>query len=699
MNDIKPEIIREIETLRSKIKQCNIEYYIQDAPTLSDAEYDALFLRLKQLESQHPQLVTADSPTQTVGAKITSDKAIGNIQDSFAKHKHLAPMLSLNNAFSQEDLGDFLDKIRRFLLINEFIPIFCEPKIDGLSFSLTYINGVFTSAATRGDGYTGEDVTANVKTIADLPWHIQDAPELLEIRGEIYMEKDDFAQLNKKQEQAGAALFANPRNAAAGSLRQLDSSITAARRLRYFVYGIGRSSQILANSQQELLHILQKWGFCTNPLRSLTRSIDEIMQFYQQLMQLRDGLPYEIDGVVYKVNDFTLQERLGFIARSPRFAIAHKFPAEIAQTKLLDITIQVGRTGILTPVAELEPVKVAGAMISRATLHNFHEIMRLDVRIGDVVYLHRAGDVIPKVTSVDIAKRTEGANKIEPPSHCPSCGSAVHMRAGDVILRCDNGLNCHMQLQASITHFASKNALNIDGLGEKQVQFLLQNKFIHKVLDLFSLQERNASSLARLENMPGWGQKSVENLFANIQQAKNVTLNRFIYALGIRHIGENNAKILARECLTAQNFLDNMILLGTRNQDTISKFDALDGIGSKMLEDIIDFCECPENIETITKLLSILNIEDFQRAIDPTAQPLLGQNVIFTGTLRSLSRDEAKAQAERLGATVVSSVSKKTHLVIAGEKSGSKLSKAQDLGVKIISEEKWLTITNLSDKI
>lgn len=687
MNNIisKEEAKKEIDYLSEQIKKHNKAYYLEDAPTISDAEYDQLFLRLQKIEEQFPELIKESSPTQTVGITI---------QDKFIKHKHRQPMLSLGNCFSEDELVDFIDRIKRFLSIEYFPKIFCEPKIDGVSFSITYANGKLLTGATRGDGYIGENITQNIKTINNLPHTIDDSNDFLEIRGEVFIDKKDFEVLNIEQEKKGKPKFANPRNSAAGSLRQLDASITANRPLKYFVYAVGYSSETFATSQEKLLNKLKKLGFQVNPDCALANNIDEMLAFYNKQMRIRDNLPNEIDGIVYKVNDFALQERLGYIARSPRFAIAHKFPAIIAETKLLNITVQVGRTGALTPVAQLEPINVGGAQVSRATLHNFQEIERLDIRIGDTVLLHRAGDVIPKVTEVNLSKRPENTRPFPIPNNCPSCGSKLHIDPVDVIIRCDNGLNCPKQVSESIKHFVSKNALNIDGMGAKQVEFFIEKDMIHNPADIFKLEELNSNSLQKIENMPGWGKKSVENLFNNIKQAKKTTLPKFIYALGIRHIGESNAKVLAKQFGTAQAFIDSMVKLEHGNEKIFSNLENLDGIGHKILIDIKNFFECKQNISTVRELLGILDVEAFMGETKPSV--LSGQNIVFTGSLSSLSRSEAKSQAEQLGAKVVSAVSSNTNLVVAGEKAGSKLKKAEELGIRVISEEDWQKIVKES---
>lgn len=687
MNNIilKEEAKKEIDYLSEQIKKHNKAYYLEDVPTISDAEYDQLFLRLQKIEEQFRELIKESSPTQTVGITI---------QDKFIKHKHRQPMLSLGNCFSEDELVDFTDRIKRFLSIKYFPKILCEPKIDGVSFSITYANGKLLTGATRGDGYIGENIMQNIKTIHNLPHTIDDLNDFLEIRGEVFIDKKDFEVLNIEQEKKGKPKFANPRNLAAGSLRQLDASITANRPLKYFVYAVGYSNKTLATSQEKLLNKLKKLGFQVNPDCALANNIDEMLAFYNKQMRIRDNLPNEIDGIVYKVNDFALQERLGYIARSPRFAIAHKFPAIIAETKLLNITVQVGRTAALTPVAQLEPINVGGAQVSRATLHNFQEIERLDIRIGDTVLLHRAGDVIPKVTEVNLSKRPENTRPFSIPNNCPSCGSKLHIDPVDVIIRCDNGLSCPKQVSESIKHFVSKNALNIDGIGAKQVEFFIEKDMIHNPADIFKLEELNSNSLQKIENMPGWGKKSVKNLFYNIKQAKKTTLPKFIYALGIRHIGESNAKVLAKQFGTAQAFIDSMVKLEHGNEKIFSNLENLDGIGYKILIDIENFFECKQNISTVRELLGILDVKAFMDETKPSV--LSGQNIVFTGSLSSLSRSEAKSQAEQLGVKVVSAVSSNTNLVVAGEKAGSKLKKAEELGIKVISEEDWQKIVKES---
>ncbi|WP_347939031.1 NAD-dependent DNA ligase LigA [Rickettsia oklahomensis] len=675
------EATKLLKELADKIERYNHAYYIEDNHLVSDAEYDQLFNINLKLEQKFPHLILENSPSKKVGAKIAN---------KFAKVTHQAPMLSLSNVFDEQDVKDFVDRIKNFLRLDKFAPIFCEPKIDGLSFSAIYKNGRLTTGATRGDGYIGEDMTGNIKTIKNFPHKINNAPEFLEVRGEIYIEKQDFFNLNKEQNEQGRDKFANPRNAAAGSLRQLDSSVTAKRPLKYFVYSVGATEQNLASSQNELLKKLKEFGFSVNEISKLADSEEEIFAFYEYLKTNREDLPYEIDGVVYKLNDFALQNRMGVAARSPRFATAHKFPAIIGQTKLLSITVQVGRTGILTPVAELEPIEIGGVTISRATLHNFQEIIRKDVRIRDYVFLQRAGDVIPQITGVDIGKRSTDTTMFSTPLFCPSCNSRLHYLPEDIIIRCDNVLNCPAQNYERIRHFVSKNAMDIEGLGRKQIEFLIDKGFISNPLDIFFLKEKNESRLIKLENMDGWGRKSVENLFKNVEESRNVSLSRFIYALGIRHIGEQNAKLLAREFESYDNFISQIELLSKNDSDIYQKLNNLAGIGDKILVDIIDFFDVKENIELIKKLGEVLNIEDYKEAREQSS--FTGKIVVFTGSLPTISRAEAKAMAEKLGVKVTARVSSNTDLVIAGVDAGSKLKKARELGIKIIDEEKWLAI-------
>ena len=683
LNVTEREAKQLLKQLASEIALYNKAYYQDDAPLITDAEYDQLFNLNLALEKKFPHLVLPNSPSLQIGSKIL---------EKFAKVEHKQPMLSFSNAFEIDDVEDFISRIKNFLRIDHFEPIFCEPKIDGLSFSAIFEKGILKTAATRGDGYVGEDVTANVRTISDFPHKITNSPDTLEVRGEIFIRKEDFTKLNLSQEAASKQKFANPRNAAAGSLRQLDPKITASRPLKYFIYGIGEVSQKIAYSQNELLNKISKLGFKVNEIGKLAKSASEIFDFYEAMKSKRESIPYEIDGVVYKLNDFKLQERMGFIARSSRFAIAHKFPAMLGSTRLIDITIQVGRTGALTPVAELEPLLIGGVIVARASLHNYQEIIRKDLRIGDYVYLQRAGDVIPQITGVDMLRRDPKSTSFNFPKHCPSCNSILHHDSEDIIIRCDNGLNCSAQSIERISHFVSKEALDIEGLGKKQVQFLIKNGLITNPVDLFSLQEKNNFSLTKLQNMQGFGQKSVDNLFENIEKSKRVPLNKFIYALGINYIGESNAKLLAKEFVSSINFLNAMEKLAKKDQDIYQKLNNLDGVGDKILVDMINFFDIEQNLNTLKQLMDILIIEDY--VSDISRSILTDKIIVFTGSLVSLSRAEAKAQAEKFGAKVTSSVSTSTDFVIAGSDAGSKLTKAASLGVKILNENEWLELVH-----
>ncbi|BFD45900.1 MAG: NAD-dependent DNA ligase LigA [Rickettsia endosymbiont of Sergentomyia squamirostris] len=675
------EVKNLLKQLASEIEKYNKAYHQEDTPLISDAEYDQLFNLNLELEKKFPHLVLANSPTKQIGS-LAAEK--------FSKVKHINPMFSLSNAFDSEDVSEFINRIKNFLRLDSFQPIFCEPKIDGLSFSATYKNGILTAAATRGDGFIGEDITENIKTIKHFPHSIVLDTAILEVRGEVYINKQDFLLLNQAQELSGKDKFANPRNAAAGSLRQLDPNVTASRPLRYFVYAVGSSSNKIADSQDALLDKIKELGFIVNNIGKLAYSENDMKSFYEYLNLSREELPYEIDGIVYKLNDFTLQQRMGFIARSPRFAIAHKFPAIIGQTKLINITLQVGRTGVLTPVAGLEPLSIGGVRVSRATLHNYQEIIRKDIRINDYVFLQRAGDVIPQITAVDFTKRSSESPKIDMPVLCPSCGSQLHYNQETIIIRCDNGLNCPAQNYERICHFTSKNALDIDGLGKKQIEFLLEKSLIENPVDIFYLQNNNEKSLVKLENMVGWGRISVENLFANIEKSKTVPLNKFIYSLGIRHIGEQTAKLLAREFQNYGNFIEAMESLLKGDQPMYQRLNDLEGIGDKILLDIIDFFDIKENLQIIHQLSKILEIQDYNQQTTETV--LTGKIVVFTGSLLTLSRAEAKSQAEKLGAKVSSSVSSATAVVVAGSDAGSKLRKAKELGIKIIDEDEWLEL-------
>ena len=672
-----------LEHLAKKIAIYNKAYFEENSPIISDEEYDQLFNMNLSLEKRFPRLVRSDSPSKQIG---------GQISEKFAKVKHDVPMLSLANAFDAEDIMGFINRIKSFLRIPDFPPIFCEPKIDGLSFSAKYENGLLKTGSTRGDGFIGEDITENLRSIRNFPVKISLTQAALEVRGEIYIDKADFVILNQKQETLGNQKFANPRNAAAGSLRQLNPGITGERPLKYFVYGLGYSSGKFTDSQSELLSQFKQFGFKVNEISKLVGSENELLDFYESLKAMREKLPYEIDGAVYKLNDLSLQERMGYVGRNPRYAIAHKFPAIIGKTKLLNIKVQVGRTGVLTPVAELEPISIGGVVVSRATLHNFQEISRKDVRIGDYVFLQRAGDVIPQITGVDLNNRSFEVTPFQIVPHCPSCGGDLHYDEESIIIRCDNALNCAAQNYRSLCHFASKAAINIENLGPRQINFLIENDFIKNPVDIFFLKHKNEKRQNNLQNMEGWGEKSVNKLFENIEKAKNITLSRFIYSLGVRHIGEQNAKLLAREFKNVRKFLESMEALCAKNTEIYEHLNNIEGIGDKILVDIINFFSIKENISIIKQLIDILNIEDYHDNTKKTS--ITGNVVLFTGSLEAFSREESKALAERLGARVANSISSSVNLLIAGKDPGSKLKKATDLGIKIIDEKEWVKIIN-----
>jgi len=678
------EAAAELEYLAKAIAQYNEYYYIHNAPLVSDAEWDKFFLRNQQIEDQFPNLKRFDSPSNKIGSEVNN---------VFEKITHKKPMLSLSNCFSIEEVGDFLGRIKRFLGLSESeqVEIICELKIDGLSFTATYEKGKFKYGATRGDGFVGENITENLKTLASFPMEIDTHAEFLEIRGEVFMLREDFERLNEERKNLKQPLFANPRNAAAGSLRQLDANITKSRQLKYFVYGLGEVSESIANTQQELLDKFKQFGFKVGNIHLCTKSLAMIQKFYEDIYNKRSDISYDIDGVVYKVNSFALQERLGYISRSPRFATAHKFPAEQAKTTLNAITIQVGRTGALTPVAELEPINVGGVVVKRASLHNKDEIERLDVRIGDTVIIERAGDVIPKVISADLKLRPKDTQKYVFPKYCPACGSEVIIDDGEVAVRCSGELKCRAQIIERLRHFSSKGAFDIEGLGDSNILFLYEQGLVKTLVDIFLLIE-SQEALQKLMSFSGWGKKSVESLYNSIRNAKNTTLDKFIYALGIRYIGEVNAKMLARQYSNFPNFYDHMLQLAQNNQQVIEELDGVDGIGMKVVSALQSFFHQEYSRHIVEQLGNILNIGVYE---DKTSNGILsGKTIIFTGSLNNMSRDEAKALAESLGAKVVSSISAKTDYVVVGKEAGSKLTKAQALGLKILTEDQWQELIN-----
>ena len=676
----------ELKNIAAEMAKSDIAYYQNDAPYLSDAAYDELKLRNSRIEARFPELIRSDSPSKKVGAPIRPD---------FGKVRHRFPMLSLGDIFSIEELDDFIMSVKRFLNTSEDIAFMAEPKIDGLSFSARYEKGRFVQGATRGDGTTGEDITENLKTIRGLPQQLNgDVPEILEIRGEVYMSKADFFTLNQKYEAEGKKAFANPRNAAAGSLRQLDANITAERNLSIFAYTWGEVSKRIWDSQADFFEHLKIWGFPVNPNNKLCHTVKEIEDSFIRLGEIRSSLPYDIDGMVYKVNSIALQERLGFLTRTPRWAIAHKFPAEQAVTKINDIRIQVGRTGALTPVADLEPINVGGVIVSHATLHNEDEIKRKDIRIGDSVIIQRAGDVIPQVVEVRKDKRPEDSREFEFPHTCPQCGAHAIREEDEAVRRCTGGLTCPAQAIERIIHFVSREAFDIEGLGRKIVEEFYKEGIVTSPVDIFSLERRNNDGdlFAHQNNAPlhlemreGWGKKSVDNLFKAINAKRRIDLPRFIYSLGIRQVGTATARLIAKNYGSFNRFMDDMI-----NKETL-KLVEIDGIGGAMAKDIVEFFAEDHNLKTINGLLQEISVEDFVDETDYSS-PIAGKTVVFTGTLEKMTRSEAKAKALSLGAKVSGSVSKNTDYVIIGADAGSKASKAKELGIKTLSEEEFLEL-------
>ncbi len=670
------EAAEELARLAHEIAHHDTAYHTHDAPEISDADYDALRRRNAEIEARFPGLIRADSPSTRIG---------GPPETGFAKIRHRVPMLSLDNAFDASEFAEFCARAKRFLSRTEALVFVAEPKIDGLSINLTYENGRFVRGATRGDGTEGEDVTANLRTMKSVPNRLAGhAPSLIEIRGEVFMTKADFLALNQSQAEAGAKVFANPRNAAAGSLRQLDSKITAGRPLSLFAYAQGESSEPVAATHWEYLERLKEWGLDVNPLSRLLQSESDAEAFQNEVGLARSGLGYDIDGVVYKINDLGLQRRLGFVGRAPRWATAWKFPAEQATTVLREIRIQVGRTGALTPVAELEPVNVGGVLVARATLHNEDEIARKDIRVGDTVVLQRAGDVIPQIVSVVTERRPEGSASYVFPEICPACGSNAVRPPGEAVRRCTGGLICPAQRVERLIHFVSRPAFDIDGLGQKTIQEFYDEGWLHGPADLFKLPDREAEIATR----EGWGKLSARNLSRAIAARRTVPLERFIYALGIRRIGSTNAKLLARHYGTFENWRRQMLAARTVGSDERLELGSINGIGPTIAEELTDFFGEDRNIDALTELADELTIEDAARA-EAADSPIAGKTVVFTGTLETMSRPEAKARAEILGAKVTDSVSKKTDIVVVGADAGSKARKAAELGVRTMTEAEW----------
>ncbi|NRA73946.1 MAG: NAD-dependent DNA ligase LigA [Rickettsiales bacterium] len=672
----KTQATQELEYLAYILEKYNKAYFIDNAPLVSDAEYDWLFKRNQTIEQKFPKLKQTNSPSEKIG---------GTPKSGFKKIEHKTTMLSLNNCFSSQDLEDYIKRTKRFLNLShsDKLEFICEPKIDGLSFTVMYENGKLKYAATRGNGFIGEDITANIKVIKDLPLTISTELKTIEIRGEVFITKKEFEKINQEREKQELPLFANPRNAAAGSVRHLDPNVTAARNLKYLMYSIGTHSKSLWKTQEELLSYLKNLGFQVTDLYKKTSLTVELEKYHANLYDTRAKIPYDIDGVVYKVNDIQLQNRLGYVGRSPRSAIAHKFPAKEAKTKLKAITIQVGRTGALTPVAELEPINIGGVVVKRASLHNKYEIERKDIRIEDTVTVKRAGDVIPNITGVDKHLRPTHSTKFMFPTKCPVCNSDVTEEQSGAITRCTGGISCSAQTLEHLKHFTLRNAFNIEGLGNKQIELLYESKIIKTPVDIFYLEDKTDI----LEQFSGWGRKSVENLLNSIEKSRNITLDKFIYSLGIRHVGEINAKLLAEQFSNFSNFYNNMCLLAQDNNKIKTELESINGLGTKAITSLEIFFKQPHSNETVQKLSKIVNITPYIRSTIDSA--LTNKKIIFTGTLETMTRNEAKSQAEKRGAKILSSISENIDLVIVGQNPGSKLKKAQELKLKTISETEW----------
>lgn len=694
----------EHKRLAAEVQAANDAYFQDDQPIIDDAAYDAKRQRLVALEEAFPELKDAAGVSGKVGAKPSG---------KFAKIRHRVPMLSLDNAFSDEAVAEFVSRVYRFLGRKEEhgIAFTAEPKIDGLSLSLRYEKGELVSAATRGDGEEGEDVTVNARTISEIPHRLEggDIPEIAEVRGEVYLGHADFAGINERQREKGLTEFANPRNAAAGSLRQLDATITAARPLRYFAYAWGEMPVLPAPTQMGVVEIFRRWGFRTNPLMKRCESVAELLERYRLIESQRATLGYDIDGVVYKVDDLALQARLGFVSRAPRWAIAHKFPAELATTILEAIDIQVGRTGALSPVARLKPVTVGGVVVTNATLHNEDYIRGFDskglpirdgtdIRIGDTVTVKRAGDVIPRVEAVDLAKRPADSKPYEFPTLCPACGShatrELNPRTGkeDAVRRCTGGLICPAQSVERLKHFVSRDAMDIDGLGDKQIEFFHSDPElpVKEPADIFTLAERDAANFKKLKDKEGFGAVSARKLFDAIEDRRTPPLNRFIFGLGIRHIGETTARLLARHYGSFEALRVASIAAADEASPERQELDAIDSVGPTVVEALIEFFGEPHNEELLDRLLAQVSPQPLEAVA--SASPVAGKTVVFTGALERMTRDEAKAMAERLGAKVAGSVSSKTDLLVAGPGAGSKLKDAAKHGVEVIDEAGWFNL-------
>ncbi len=691
------EAKEELATLAEQIAHHDARYYREDDPDITDADYDALRRRNAEIEARFPDLIREDSPSNRVGAAPS---------EAFSEVTHAVPMLSLGNVFSGEEVREFDERVRRFLSLKPEVVVtyVAEPKIDGLSFTARYENGVFRQGATRGDGTTGEDITRNLETIADLPRRLKGAPPLLEVRGEVFMRKADFQALNERQAARGGKIFANPRNAAAGSLRQLDPAVTAERPLSLFAYSWGAVEGLDLGSHHAFLDRLRDWGFPVNPETRRCEGAEALLEAYASLASRRADLDYDIDGVVYKVDSVDYQKRLGFVSRAPRWATAHKFPAEQAQTRLNAIRIQVGRTGALTPVAELEPVTVGGVVVSRATLHNEDEIARKDVRVGDTVILQRAGDVIPQVVGVVLERRPEGTESFVYPEACPVCGSHAVRPEGEVVRRCTGGLVCSAQAVERLKHFVSRNAFDIEGLGGKHIEAFYEEGLVREPADIFGLPDREqrlqdstrdlearADPAQRLiREREGWGPKSADNLFKAIKERQTIGLDRLIYALGIRQVGQVTAQVLASHYGTLEAWRTAMMAARDEESEAFEDLKNIESIGPAVARDLAAFFDEAHNRDALERLAAVLDVTPYSRPVAAEGSPLAGKTVVFTGTLETMGRNEAKARAQSLGAKVTGSVSAKTDFVVVGADAGSKEKKARDLGVTVLTEREYL---------
>ncbi|VAW23944.1 DNA ligase (NAD(+)) [hydrothermal vent metagenome] len=688
----KAEAKAELEHLAKEIGRHDEAYHAKDRPLISDAQYDELRQRNQAIEAKFPDLILDNSPSKKVGATIAK---------GFEKVRHRVPMLSLGNGFNDQDIADFVDRGYRFFGRDKGINLkfTVEPKIDGISASLRYENGIFVQGATRGDGTTGEDITANLKTIREIPQELKGSnwPQTLEVRGEIYMDHADFAELNRRAKAMGGQTYVNPRNTAAGSVRQLNSSITASRNLKFFAYAWGFVSEPFASTQMEAVAKLGEWGFKINPLTIVSEDLEKMLEHYRHIEAQRSSLGYDIDGVVYKLDDLDLRERWGFVARAPRWAIAHKFSAEQAMTTINDIEVQVGRTGALTPVARLDPVTVGGVVVSNATLHNADEIARKDIRIDDTVVVQRAGDVIPQVVKVILEKRPSGSKPFAFPESCPVCGAPVvrenNQKTGksDIVRRCTGGLNCKEQAVQQLKHFVSRRALDIDGLGDKQIAAFFEEGKILRWADIFTLKERDQTFTPRLAKKDGWGEQSANNLFEAIEARRQPDLDRLIFALGIRHVGENTAQLLAKNFASFVAFEEAVVAAGNGDTESQENLLAIDGIGEIAVASLMAFFADQENRNQVDQLLEQVQPKPYVADVDLDSE-VAGKTVVFTGALEKMTRPEAKVMAERLGAKVVGSVSKNTDILVAGPGAGSKLKKAKELGLLVLDEDQWLDL-------